>query len=328
MNAPLIASDRVALLVSLVPYLRARDEPVPVADAAAHFGVDADTIRACVRLIAVSGSPGDGGAYQDLDLFDIDWDALENDDEIVVTRFVALETAPPMSGLETAALLAGLQYVRQLAGVTRTEAIDRLIAKLAPEGAPAPIAVEQGPMSDALPAVHEALEAGRRLAFDYRSPRSGWSQRVVDPIRLDARDDAWYLRAWCLDRDDERTFLVDRMEAARVLETPAEAHLEVELLDTLFTPAANDPVVTIALDASAVPLIREFMSPGDRVPKPDASGALRLDVAAGSWDAFVRLACGNPDRVRIVAPPEARAAVAQWAQRALGEHDAVDRLDG
>lgn len=311
--------DRLALLVSLVPYLRARDAPVPVEEAAAHFGVEADEVRRAVRLIAVSGSPGELGTYQDLDLFDIDWDALDDHDEIVVTRFVALEDAPAMSGLETAAILAGLQYLRQLPRLASGATIDRLIDKLTPAGGggAAAIAVDPAPIGESLPVVQRALDSGRRLAFGYASPASGRSTRTVDPIRLESLDDAWYLRAWCLDRRAERTFLVDRMRDARVLEAAVEHHEGAASDDALFTPAGDDPVVELEVDVSALPRVREYLDDRDRLPKPDAAGRARVTVRAGSWGEFARLACGSAGRIRVVSPPEARAAAADWARRGL-----------
>ena len=67
------AQDKLAFLLSLVPYLMDHDR-VSVTEAAAHFGVPAEQIRDAVRLIAVSGIPGETASYQHGDLFDIAWD--------------------------------------------------------------------------------------------------------------------------------------------------------------------------------------------------------------------------------------------------------------
>lgn len=313
----MLTSDRLTLLVSLVPYLRARGGPVSVTEASEHFDVAPKAIRDAVRLIAVSGRPGELGTYQDLDLFDINWDALEHDDEIVVTRFIALEDAPPMSTLETAALLAGLQYLRRLPAMAEPEAIDRLIAKLAPETMTATITVDAGTADAPLASLHEALERGRRVTFAYRSPSSPASQRRVDPIRLEALDEAWYLRAWCLDREAERTFLVDRMRDVRVLDESSRAHDTAPVDDALFTPAETNPVVTLDVAVSALPLVREYLPDRRTPPVPDGAERVRVEVRAASWEHFARLACANAGRIRVVAPREAREFVSDWARRGL-----------
>ena len=52
------------------------------------------------ELIAVSGVPGDTDSYQHGDLFDIDWDAFEEHDEIVLTNLVAIDDSPRFSARE------------------------------------------------------------------------------------------------------------------------------------------------------------------------------------------------------------------------------------
>src|SRR5699024_1906060 len=61
-----------------------------------------------------SGIPGETRTYLPQDLFDIDWDALEEHDEIEITHRVVLNDAPRFSAREASALLAGLQYIRSL----------------------------------------------------------------------------------------------------------------------------------------------------------------------------------------------------------------------
>ena len=64
----------------------------------------------------------------------------------------------------------------------------------------------------------ETLTAIARLArehftlrFDYSDRRETSSQRRVEPYRIVHAGQRWYLVAWDLDRDDWRTFRVDRM---------------------------------------------------------------------------------------------------------------------
>ena len=64
----------------------------------------------------------------------------------------------------------------------------------------------------------ETLTAIARLArehftlrFDYSDRRETASQRRVEPYRIVHAGQRWYLVAWDLDRDDWRTFRVDRM---------------------------------------------------------------------------------------------------------------------
>ncbi|BDZ47279.1 hypothetical protein GCM10025866_31880 [Naasia aerilata] len=127
---PLQAQDKLAFLLSLVPYL-IDHEQVSVAEAAKHFGVRDDEMRRAVELIAVSGLPGDSDAYLHNDLFDINWDEFEENDLIVLTHSVAIDESPRFSARETAALLAGLQYLSALPENADRAALASLMNKLA-----------------------------------------------------------------------------------------------------------------------------------------------------------------------------------------------------
>ncbi|MGO2111966.1 MAG: helix-turn-helix transcriptional regulator, partial [Pseudoclavibacter sp.] len=307
----------LALLWSIVAYLHRQGGPVSVEEAANHFDISERDMRQAVMQLTTSGRPGETGTYQDLDLYDIDWDALD-DGEIIVTRFVALEHPPELSPLEAASLIGGLHALRHVPGLTEPDQLDRLIAKLG-RGAAAPIAVEAAPAGESLPVLRDAIERGRRVTFSYRSRTSGDAQRIVDPIRLEAVDDVWYLRGWCLDRDDDRLFRLDRMLHARMLDIAAQSHHAAEPGDSLFTPSGEEPIVTLDVAPEALPLVREYLDDRDRALSVGADGRSLVEVHAGSWEHFARLACANAGRIRVVAPDAARRAVAEWARAGLDD---------
>ncbi|MGW4532075.1 helix-turn-helix transcriptional regulator [Nocardia sp. NPDC004340] len=65
---------------------------------------------------------------------------------------------------------------------------------------------------DALTTIAAACRDHERLRFDYRTHGGAASRRSVEPYRLVNHRQRWYLLAWDLDRDDWRTFRVDRMD--------------------------------------------------------------------------------------------------------------------
>jgi predicted DNA-binding transcriptional regulator YafY len=78
-------------------------------------------------------------------------------------------------------------------------------------------AVEHRPRQDAtvptelLKELATVCHRHERLRFDYRSAADEFSRRDVEPHRLVSLDQRWYLFAWDLDRDDWRSFRVDRL---------------------------------------------------------------------------------------------------------------------
>ncbi len=61
-------------------------------------------------------------------------------------------------------------------------------------------------------AVATACRDHQRLRFDYRSHDGTSTIRTTEPHRLVHTGRRWYLVAWDLDRDDWRTFRLDRLE--------------------------------------------------------------------------------------------------------------------
>jgi proteasome accessory factor C len=160
------AQDKLAFLLALVPYLMDHEQ-VTVAETAAHFNVPEEQIRDAVRLIAVSGIPGETQQYQHGDLFDIAWDAFEDRDEIVLTHMVAIDDSPRFSAREAAALIAGLQYLSALPENANRDAIGTLMAKLTrgASAAPSQVAVAGSESDGALKIIRDAVVSGTQVEF-------------------------------------------------------------------------------------------------------------------------------------------------------------------
>ncbi len=80
------------------------------------------------------------------------------------------------------------------------------------------------------PQCAEAVLQRRRLAIRYHSRTADeTTEREVSPHRLVAYRDNWYLDAWCHSRGAFRRFAVDRLQAARMLDTDALEQDESEL---------------------------------------------------------------------------------------------------
>ncbi|GAA4193990.1 hypothetical protein GCM10022288_28660 [Gryllotalpicola kribbensis] len=326
---PAFASDRLAFLLSVVPYLI--DHPgVPVAEAAEHFGLTPAEMQAQVERITGMGVPGATKTYGPEDLFDIDWDALDDEGRIYITNRVVIDDAPRFSAREAAALIAGLQYLQAIPGTADTEALAGLIAKLSrgASATPPAVAIDRGVADDALEVVRGALAAGVRVEFDYLSARGARERRPVDPLRLESRDDVWYLRGWCHLRQDLRNFRVDRMENLTATDAPAE-HTpdEIALSETLFDPSADDLVVEVRLATSAIPGFAEYLSDDSKLV-PDGDGFVRTSIRVAHFHSLKRLVAAMAGLLTVVAPPEARRAVADWASAGVERYRNARAEDG
>lgn len=309
------ATDRVNLLLAFVPYL-IDHSPVSVTDLSRVFDASAESVRELIRLLAVSGVPGDSGMYQHQDLFDIDWDAFENDDEVVLWNHIAVEATPRLSQMEAASLIAGLQYISGLAESTDSAAIDNLIAKLS-RGAnaePQTITVRAGVIPPAVSAINLAIAHDHAVEFVY--PSAGETElRRVDPIRLDSVGQHWYLRGWCHVRGALRTFRLSRMR--NLLEISVERTTDIapgDLPDELFELSAGLVTVKCTVPGHSFNVVSEFQPTNVRVTDDDV---VTMDIHLGSYDTVVPLVAGTSGALQITSPPEAQRVLHEWAQRAV-----------
>jgi proteasome accessory factor C len=310
---PLKAQDKLAFLLSLVPYLMDRDR-VPVAEAARHFGVAEEQIREAVRLIGVSGIPGETTMYQHGDLFDIAWDAFEDDDEIVLTNLVAIDDSPRFSQREAAALIAGLQYLSSLPENADRSELAGLMAKLS-RGAsadPTPVAVAGGEADETLALLRDSVTRGLQVEFDYVNAMGESERRRIDPLRVESADADWYVRGWDHSREAVRTFRLDRISNPAISREPiTHGTRDVVLPDTLFEGSPDDLVVTLDVAAGAASLLADYVPEG--AVSEERDGRIRTTVRVSHYHGLKRLIASMPGVAVVVEPAEARAAVAEWA---------------
>jgi proteasome accessory factor C len=317
---PFQARDKLAFLLSLVPYLMDHDR-VTVTEAAEHFAIPEEQIRDAVNLIAVSGLPGETSAYQHEDLFDIDWDAFENDDEIVLTNRVAIDDSPRFSAREASALIMGLQYLSALPEYADRASIASLIAKLSrgTSGSVAPVSVGGTESHPSLDLIRTAIATGRQLEFDYLNARGERERRRVDALQVESVDADWYLRGWCHLREAVRTFRLDRISGAEVTDAPIEHRASDVRLPELFEASPADLEIVIDVDASAMPLLADFIPDGAR--SQQAGGRIRTTLRVSHYHGLKRLIASMPGVVTVVGPSEARQAVAAWAAAGAARYD-------
>lgn len=314
---PLLATDRAALILQLVPYLIGKGE-VSVAEAADEFDVTPEQLRGMVEKLTVIGLPGEGGFWQMAnDLFDIDWDLLDQQDLIVITNAVGLERAPRLTAREAAALLAGLQLAASLPGVGDSGVVQGLLAKLArgASSAPADVIVAPDAVDDVRVTVAEALARGVAVSFTYRAPDAAPTTRTVDPVKVHIAGGQWYLQGWCHLREAMRTFHLERVSELVLTGIPV-AH-GGEHVPELFEPSDTDVVAELRFRAAVAPLLGEYLDRATVSTAGDHSVA-RLRVADAR--SLKRLAARRGGDVEILSPDAARRAAAAWAEAGLDQY--------
>lgn len=136
---------------------------------------------------------------------------LDDDEALAVALGLRVATTTAVGGLEDASLsaLAKLEHVLPPGLRTRLEDVSE-----------ATISTTPGPPSarvdhNSLAITASATRTRVRLRFDYTDGEGRHSERHTEPYRLVHTGRRWYLVAFDLDRDDWRTFRLDRVKGPK-----------------------------------------------------------------------------------------------------------------
>ena len=311
---PLLASDRVRVYLTLVPYLLEHGQ-VSLDEAAEEFGVSRDEMRSMVEKLTVIGLPGDSGFWQQpQELFDINWDLLDEEGVIEITNDVALRRVPRFTAREAAALLAGLQMVAAVPAVSDSGLVAGLISKLSrgAADAPADVVVAPGAVDDVRAVVARGVQEGVAVSFTYQAPDAEPTTRTVDPVQILITNAQWYLQGWCHLREAMRTFHLDRVSEARLTDIPI-THAG-EQLPEAFSSLAGEDEVTVRVPERVAPLLGAFFSTDEvEISGGWATAHLHMTDPRG----IKRIAGRFGGALEVLEPTVARVAAREWAAAGL-----------
>ncbi|WP_103562647.1 helix-turn-helix transcriptional regulator [Actinomadura rubteroloni] len=314
-----------ARLLALLSLLQARRD-WPGALLAERLEVSPRTVRRDVDRLRELGYPiaavkGPDGGYR-LGA-GAELPPLLFDDEQAVALAVALQIAATAgAGIEEAAARA-LTTVRQVMPARLRHRVDtvRVTAVARPAAGTEP-QVDSG----VLVALSAAVHAREVLRFAYARARE---PRRVEPHHLVTWGGRWYLVAFDLDRDDWRTFRVDRIVPSiptgprfRPRELPG-GNVAAFVADRFSGGSGGWPctgeVILESPAAEVSPFVRDGMV--------EELGPDRCRLVLGSWSwPGLAAAVGRFDAdFTIVGPPELRAACARMARRYAGASGTDER---
>jgi predicted DNA-binding transcriptional regulator YafY len=188
-------------------------------DLAQRLGVTPRTIRRDVDRLRglgyeVRAVPGPAGGYELGAGTGVPPLLLDDDAAVAVTLGLRAIAAGAVAGMEEAAVRAATVIERVLPSRLRLR-VDALRAAVVPLRPPRDAAARQTVRPETLALLALACRDCERLRFGYVDAEAKPSSRHVEPHRLVSTARHWYLVARDLDRDDWRSFRLDRMAEPR-----------------------------------------------------------------------------------------------------------------
>ncbi|QJW35939.1 helix-turn-helix transcriptional regulator [Cellulosimicrobium protaetiae] len=308
-------SVRLLRLLALLPTRPTWSGP----ELAERLGVTTRTVRSDVERLRILGyevrsAPGVAGGYRLGSGTALPPLLLDDEEATVVTVALRAAVAGSVTGAEDAALraLGKLDTVLPSRLRARADALRAAVAS-APE---AGSGVDAGVLAEIATAV--ASRTGLRL--EYRAHDGTTTSRAVEPYRLVRVGRRWYLLAFDLDRDDWRTFRVDRLRlrtpgGRRFVPRPvpggdAVAHVVRGVGSVAWAYPAR---VRLHAPASAV---ADRLAPGSGVLVDDGPDACVLEAGGTSLVQLAGFLLGLDVDLTVLAPPELAATLARVGDRA------------
>ncbi len=313
-----VTPERFGLLQALLAYLLAacgeqKDAVVPAAEIVERFQIPADELEDHLSLLnLVNFGGGCYAVYAELH-----GDEVHIDKELWGDTF---RSAPRLTPLEARAIRLALEFVGPLIAAEAHRPLDRVRKKLEETFGEFELSQTPQPNSDKaaeglVAILTDAIRRRRLVELEYLKEEEGTpTVHLVEPYTIERRLPHWYVHTWDRTRDDERSFRLDRMRSATLLEEEFEPRegFEPGLLEgalvarVLYSPAVARWEV-------------------ERGARPLADGSAINEQKIGSKEWLVGEILRYRGEAELLEPPELRRQIAKRAQT-LGRELGVTRL--
>ena len=220
-----VAPERFGVLQSLLAYLLTscgedREGVIPVQELVDRFSIPREQVEEHLSLLnLVNFGGGCYAVYAELQ-----GEEVHVDKELFGDTF---RRPPRLTPLEARAIRLALEFVGPMVAAGAHSPLERVRAKLEQTfGAfdltqtPAPHVGEEEGLVDKLT---QAINEHKLVEIEYLKPEEQEVViRTVEPYSIERRLPNWYVHAWDIERDQPRSYRLDRMRSAKVLKKTFE----------------------------------------------------------------------------------------------------------
>ena len=305
-------TERVLRLLALLP----RRPSWTATELAAELGVTDRSVRRDVERLRALGYPvhasaGVGGGYQLGAGTRLPPLLLDDEEAIATAVSLRLAAGGTVAGAGEAALraLAKLDQVMPPRLRAEVRAVHGATDTLLGPG----VEID----AELLVTLARACRDAVRVRFSYVGRDGVSGERTVEPVRMVATNRRWYLMAWDLDRDDWRTFRLDRMRDVAATTwrfRPREHPDPATYVQRAVTEAPYRYTARVRLHARP-DQIREQVPPQVGRVEDDGDGWCVLIAGGDNLDWLAVHVAGLGFDAEVLEPPELRKAAAMLARR-------------
>ncbi len=301
-----VAPERFGVLQALLAYLLAacgeeREATIPASELVQRFSIPADQVEEHLSLLnLVNFGGGCYAVYAELQ-----GDSVHVDKELFGDTF---RRPPRLTPLEARAIRLALEFVGPMIAAGAHSPLDRVRAKLEEtfgqfelSQTPEPhIGAEEGLVNT----LTRAIDEHHLAEIEYLKPdEQRVVTRTIEPYSIERRLPFWYVHTWDVDRDQPRSYRLDRMRNAKVLRKSFEPREG-------FDPAELHTATTARIWYSPTVARWEI----ERGARQLVDGAAVAEKAVGSAEWLVGEVVSYRGEAIVLDPPELRKRVADRAK--------------
>ncbi len=281
---------------------------IKVSELAEHFGVSEKVVHKAVHAITNSEDLTSPQSH-----FYLHYEAYEEGVVDFSAGGANLEQAPALSRYQQTSLAIGLEYLASLDEFKGNKALAELRNALSGEVITRVVAHPAVDI-DELELLRDAILSQTQVEFDYINQLGKKSHRRVDPLRIDLVGNKHYLRGYCLDASELRTFRIERTSNLTATKIGISDAAKQEVIPDEVYGTGEGELVELIAENQASEIFWNFPVEGS-VSKQD--GKVHGFIRVGNIAAIARHVVRYGGAVEVVAPESARQAVRDFATKSL-----------
>jgi predicted DNA-binding transcriptional regulator YafY len=289
--------EKAARMLDLVPYITSH-QGIGTSELASEFGISEEELLSDLNSLWMCGD-------NRFDLIDLQFDS----GYVTIRNAETLNLIRSLSQQEIISIILGLDLLEKSLSADRLpllEEISNLRSKL---GESISRILDASPSTDGqlIPVLNDGLRDQRRVLISYFSPAGDEiSDREITPLHFSVENNLDYLTAYCEKAQAERTFRVDRIKSATLLEAQA----------TYISSATSDP----QLLSTQVKISRNLRKSRESLGAFVVGEGSEVTVSTYNSEWLSRTVISAAGAIEVTAPGQMRIQVAELAVRTLQQY--------
>ncbi|NLW08396.1 MAG: YafY family transcriptional regulator [Firmicutes bacterium] len=173
---------------------------------------------------------------------------------------------------------------------------------------------------ETLATIKEAILNRQLLSFTYYNRYGEKTTRTVEPLQLWFKSKAWYLRAFCRNKQGQRLFKLNRIKNIRLL--PEEFMRRPEKENPLVAedePAVPEVQITMRIHSTQAYRVYDEFEESQIAPHADGSFTVRFSYPEDEWVYGFILSFGM--YAEVLEPPHIRRIIKERLEKALAFYE-------